>query len=182
MLRFGPAFPGPLRIPGNTRRGRVVRRLARSIFRIRVKGKTMKLNHCLAAFAVFALISGPAIAGQKPSPANAEVYFLSPKDGDVIDGPVTIVFGLRGMGIAPALVKRPNTGHHHVIVDVPVPGGDKPIPRNDGKNYFHFSGGHTEATLNLAPGTHTLQLVFADHEHYSHNPPVVSAPVTITVR
>ena len=142
----------------------------------------MKRKHCLAAFAALALISSPAVAGQKPSPSNAEAYIISPKDGDVIDGPVTIVFGLRGMGVAPALVEWPNTGHHHVIVDIPVPGGDKPIPKNDGKHHFHFGGGQTEGTIELASGQHTLRMVLADHEHYAHNPPVVSAPITIIVR
>jgi hypothetical protein len=142
----------------------------------------MKLSYCLAGISALALTAGTAIAGQVPSPAGAEVYIVSPQDGAVIDGPVTIVFGLRGMGIAPALVEWPNTGHHHVIVDSGVPNGAKPIPKNDGKHNFHFGGGQTEGTVELAPGTHTLRLVFADHQHYTHNPPVVSQPITITVR
>jgi hypothetical protein len=142
----------------------------------------MKLKLCAAVFATCALAAGTAIAGQVPSPAGAEAYIVSPKNGDVVEGPVTIVFGLRGMGIAPALVEWPNTGHHHVIVDAGVPNGAKPIPKNDGKNNFHFGGGQTEGTIKLAPGTHTLRLVFADHQHYTHNPPVVSQPITITVK
>ncbi len=142
----------------------------------------MKLSVCLAGLSALVLASGAAIAGQVPSPSGAEAYIVSPKDGDVVKGPVTIVFGLRGMGIAPALVEWPNTGHHHVIVDTPVPNGDKPIPKNDGKHHFHFGGGQTEGTIDLPPGRHTLRLVLADHQHYTHNPPVVSEPITITVR
>lgn len=142
----------------------------------------MKLSVCLAGLSALVLASGAAIAGQVPSPSGAAAYIVSPKDGDVVKGPVTIVFGLRGMGIAPALVEWPNTGHHHVIVDTPVPNGDKPIPKNDGKHHFHFGGGQTEGTIDLPPGRHTLRLVLADHQHYTHNPPVVSEPITITVR
>ncbi len=141
----------------------------------------MKLKFCTVALIAFAWVAGPALAGQVPSPAGAEVYIISPNNGDVVKGPVKIVFGLRGMGIAPALVEWPNTGHHHVVVDTGVPNGSKPIPKNDGKHHFHFGGGQTEGTIDLPPGRHTLRLVFADHEHYTHNPPVVSQPVTITV-
>ncbi len=142
----------------------------------------MKPSVCLAGLSALVLTAGAAIAGQVPSPAGAEAYIVSPRDGDVVKGPVTIVFGLRGMGIAPALVEWPNTGHHHVVVDIPVPNGDKPIPKNDGKHHFHFGGGQTEGTITLPPGRHTLRLVFADHQHYTHNPPVVSKPITITVQ
>lgn len=142
----------------------------------------MKLKYCVAAMAAAVLVSTPANAGQVKSPDGAEAYFISPKDGDVVEGTVHMVFGLRGMGVAPALVEWPNTGHHHVVVDIGVPDGSKPIPKNDGKHFFHFGGGNTEGTITLPPGRHTLRMVLADHEHYSHNPPVVSEPVTITVK
>ncbi len=142
----------------------------------------MKRKICLAALSALVLTAGTATAGQVPSPAGAEVYIISPRDGDVVKGPVTVVFGLRGMGIAPALVEWPNSGHHHVVVDTSVPNGSKPIPKNDGKHHFHFGGGQTEGTITLPPGKHTLRLVFADYQHYTHNPPVVSEPITITVQ
>jgi hypothetical protein len=142
----------------------------------------MKLKLCLAGLVAGAILMGPAIAGQTPSVPGTQAYIVSPKNGDVVKGPVKIVFGLKGMGVAPALVDWPKTGHHHVVVDVAAPSGDKPIPKNDGKHYFHFGGGQSEGTLELAPGEHTLRLVLADHQHYTHNPPVVSEPVTITVQ
>jgi hypothetical protein len=142
----------------------------------------MILKSLLAGLAACAILAGPAVAGQTPSVPGAQAYIISPKDGDVVKGPVKIVFGLKGMGLAPALVEWPKTGHHHVIVDVPVPNGNQPIPKNDGKHYFHFGSGQTEGTLELAPGKHTLRLVLADHQHYSHFPPVVSQTVTITVQ
>ena len=78
----------------------------------------MNLKSLLAGLAACAILAGPAVAGQTPSVPGAQAYIISPKDGDVVKGPVKIVFGLKGMGLAPALVEWPKTGHHHVIVDV----------------------------------------------------------------
>jgi hypothetical protein len=47
---------------------------------------------------------------------------------------------------------------------------------------MHFGKGQTETELKLAPGKHTLQLVFADQDHKPHNPPVTSEKITITVK
>lgn len=113
------------------------------------------------------------------APAAAKLYFISPQDGAVVKGPVTVRFGLSGMGVAPAGTAVPNTGHHHLIVDAPLPPLDKPLPMD--ANHLHFGKGQTETTLNLAPGKHTLQLVLGDANHIPHQPPVVSPQITITV-
>jgi hypothetical protein len=114
------------------------------------------------------------------SPAGAEVYLITPKDGATIHGPVRVVFGLKGMGIAPAGVKFDNTGHHHLLVDTAVP-DDLSLPLPSTQKILHFGKGETETVLNLPPGTHTLQLVFADRNHIPHDPAVVSKQITITV-
>lgn len=131
------------------------------------------------ALALLAAVAAPLHAGT-PAPAGAELYLIAPADGAVVDGPVTVRFGLRGMGVAPAGIEKKDTGHHHLIVDAPLPELDKPIPSNE--RYRHFGGGQTEATLSLPPGRHTLQLLLGDHNHVPHEPPVLSKPVTITVR
>jgi hypothetical protein len=114
------------------------------------------------------------------SPAGAEVYFITPTDGAKIHGPVRVKFGLRGMGVAPAGVKFDNTGHHHLLVDTAVP-DDLSLPLPSTQKILHFGKGETETLLNLPPGTHTLQLVFADRNHIPHDPAVVSKQITITV-
>lgn len=128
-------------------------------------------------------ISAPALAGdsegKSPAPGGAAVYFISPADGEVISGPVTIRFGLSGMGVAPAGVERTNTGHHHLIIDAGLPDFAYAVP-NDAQ-HRHFGGGQTEVTLDLAPGTHSLQLLLGDHNHVPHDPPVASDKITITV-
>lgn len=129
-----------------------------------------------------------AFAGSTPSAPGAKSYIISPQNGDTVSGPVTVLFGLVGMGIAPASVDSANTGHHHLFVDRAAFGkgelGDEeaenPIPNTDQTR--HFGKGQTQATLELAPGTHTLQLVLGDKDHVAHNPPVVSEVITITVK
>ena len=137
----------------------------------------------LACTIALTLLAGPAIAQAPPktkAPDNASVYFLSPKDGETVSSPFTVRFGLKGMGVAPAGVEMKNTGHHHLLVDAKLPPMGENIPNDD--NYRHFGAGQTEATITLPAGKHTLQLLFADHNHIPHNPPVMSRQITITVK
>ncbi len=124
-----------------------------------------------------------AVAGsglpRSEAPEGARVYFVSPGDGETVKSPVTVRFGLAGMGVAPAGHDKTGTGHHHLVVDAPLPPEDLPIPKS--ANYRHFGGGQTEVVLELEPGEHTLQLVLGDHLHIPHDPPVVSERITITV-
>ena len=129
---------------------------------------------------LLALTCTAAFADQTVSPAGAQVYIISPKDGAKIKGPVTVVFGLKGMGVAPAGIKFDSTGHHHLLIDTDLPTDlTQPLPMTD--NIRHFGKGQTEATVELAPGKHTLQLLFADLTHTPFSPNVASSKITITV-
>ena len=124
--------------------------------------------------------AAPALA-RTASPAGAVVYFLSPANGATVTSPLTVRFGLRGMGVAPAGVTNPNTGHHHLLIDVAeLPSDNLPIA-NDA-THRHFGLGQTEVELTLPPGQHTLQLVLGDALHIPHDPPVRSEKITITVQ
>jgi len=131
-------------------------------------------------FGAVAALPLTAVAGETPSPAGAEVYFVMPQDGKTVANPVRVVFGLRGMGVAPAGVEREATGHHHLIVDAVLPPLDEPIPSDE--NYRHFGGGQTETFVTLPAGPHSLQLLMGDQNHIPHDPPVASERITITVR
>ena len=133
----------------------------------------------VVAFAVAAL--APASA-QTPSPAGAKVYFINLKDGAEVDSPFLVQFGLSGMGVAPAGVEKPNTGHHHLLIDTTMTPEQmrEPIPADD--NHKHFGGGQTEAMVTLSKGQHTLQLLLGDWTHIPHVPPVMSDTITITVK
>jgi hypothetical protein len=133
------------------------------------------------ALAATGIMSMPALADRTPSPAGAEVYIISPKDGAKVKSPVAVVFGLKGMGIAPAGIKFDNTGHHHLLVDTDAPADlSKPLPADE--HIVHFGKGQTEASVTLAPGKHTLQLLLADSLHTPHEPAVISKKITITVQ
>ncbi|HQW09098.1 MAG TPA: DUF4399 domain-containing protein [Steroidobacteraceae bacterium] len=122
-----------------------------------------------------------ADAPRTPAPAGAEVYFESPSDGATIKGPVTVRFGLKGMGVAPAGIRFDNTGHHHLLIDTDVPTDlGQPLPATE--HIVHFGKGQTETTITLPPGRHTLQLVLGDALHIPHDPPVISKKITITVK
>jgi hypothetical protein len=126
--------------------------------------------------------TAPAAAPAAMAPAaGANVYIISPKDGAKVHGAVTVLFGLKGMGIAPAGIKFDNTGHHHLLIDTDIKDVklDEAMPATD--KIVHFGKGQTETTLNLSPGKHTLELVFADYTHRSFDPPLHSAKISITV-
>ena len=127
-------------------------------------------------------ISSANTQERSPAPEMAEAYIQSPADGSAVSSPVTIRFGLRGIGVAPAGIERPNTGHHHLLIDLAdadMPSFDLPLPATD--QVRHFGLGQTETLLELEPGQHTLQLVLGDHLHIPHASPVVSEKITITV-
>ena len=135
---------------------------------------------CLFGAAGPLLAQGPAQMERKPAPDDAQLYFQAPADGATVQSPFTVRFGLRGMGVAPAGVDLPNTGHHHLLIDVEeMPPLDAPLPATDAVR--HFGMGQTEVELELEPGEHTLQLVLGDSLHTPHDPPVMSEPITITV-
>lgn len=115
-----------------------------------------------------------------PSPAEAKLYFISPADGATVPRRFEVRFGLRGMGVAPAGVEMQFTGHHHLLIDVEEIDFTRPLPADD--RHLHFGGGQTETAIELPPGTHTLQLILGDHRHVPHDPPVVSAKITVTVK
>lgn len=122
-----------------------------------------------------------AIAGPAAARAGAGVYIILPRDGAVLHSPhVKVLFGAREVGVAPAGVDVPNTGHHHLLVDATLPQDmSEPIPAD--RNHLHFGAGQTETVLDLPPGAHTLQLLMADGGHVPHNPPLASAKITIHV-
>ena len=114
------------------------------------------------------------------SASEKSVYFIAPIDGAKLTSPITIKFGLKGMGVAPAGVDRPNTGHHHLLINLTaLPDMTSSLPATD--NIKHFGGGQTETTLELPKGTHTLQLLLGDYAHVPHKVPVMSEKITITI-
>lgn len=134
----------------------------------------------LLSAVMLAPVSALAESMVSEAPANAEVYVVQPGDGDTVQSPVTVVFGLRNMGVAPAGTDKEGTGHHHLLIDTDVPSDlSKPLPATD--QIKHFGGGQTETEIMLSPGEHTLQLLLGNYAHVPHRDPVMSEKITIIV-
>ena len=140
----------------------------------------MKLiNYSLTIF--LALVLTVYAYERKERPKDASLYIISPKDGETVSGKFKIQFGLAGMGVAPAGVKMPKTGHHHLLLDMKeMPNMDSPLPKSE--NLKHFGGGQTEAEIELKPGIHTLQLLLADENHVPHKNALLSKKIKIYVK
>ena len=116
----------------------------------------------LVLIGMFLIAGATCASAQTPSPPDAKVYFINLKDGAELDSPFLVQFGLSGMGVAPAGIEKPNTGHHHLIIDTTLTPEEskQPIPADD--HHLHFGAGQTEAMVTLPKGEHTLQLVLGD--------------------
>lgn len=128
-----------------------------------------------------AVVMAFSAVAQTASPPAAKVYFINLQDGAKVKSPFLVQFGLSGMGVAPAGVEKPDTGHHHLLIDTTMTGDALKTAIPADATHKHFGGGQTETMLTLPPGQHTLQLLLGDWSHVPHNPPVMSQPITITV-
>ena len=123
--------------------------------------------------------SGAAAMPRNQAAPGAAVFIITPQDGATVTSPVTVKFGVSGIAIQPAGTRVENSGHHHLLIDTALANPDLPIPSD--AQHLHFGKGQTEASVELDAGEHTLQLVLGDVNHVPHQPPVMSAPVKITV-
>jgi pyruvate/2-oxoglutarate dehydrogenase complex dihydrolipoamide acyltransferase (E2) component len=132
--------------------------------------------------AAMAPAAAPVTSDRSAPAAGAEVYIISPRNGERVHSPFTVRFGLKGMGVAPAGIKFDNTGHHHLLIDTDLSDIqlDASLPATD--KIKHFGKGQTETELSLPPGKHTLELLFADYVHKSFDPPLHSSKITIIVK
>lgn len=138
----------------------------------------------LAAGLACAGVARAAGAAEHPwitSPLPAEQpasYFTNLRDGDTVESPFVLRFGLTRYGLAPITKPVAQTGHHHLLVNRELPlDFTQPLPFND--QYIHFGKGQMETVLNFAPGAYTLRLLMADHKHIPYF--IYSKPVRITV-
>lgn len=126
-------------------------------------------------------VSTISLAYASASAVGAKVYIVEPQNNAIVTGPVTVKFGIDNMAVVPAGTDQPNSGHHHLLVNVDsLPAGDGPIAKDE--QHIHFGKAQTETTLTLPPGKHTLQLVFGDKDHVPHQPVLASEKITITVK
>lgn len=143
--------------------------------------RTLNSISLCAALLLGASVTAWADMPRTPAPEGAKVYFIEPADGATVGQTFTVKFGLKGMGVAPAGVDAPATGHHHLLIDVDTPPAmNAPLPMTDAIR--HFGKGQTETELTLPPGKHTLQLLVGDKNHVPLDPPVMSEKISVTVK
>ena len=122
-----------------------------------------------------------AVAHSYHNDETKKVYFITPSDGTTVTNPVKIKFGATGVNIVPAGVDMPDSGHHHLLINVDkLPDLKMPIPADS--NHLHFGNGQTETEINLPEGKHTLQLLIGNYLHIPHSEPIISKKIEITVK
>lgn len=143
----------------------------------------MRTLTCLGLGALLMGVTAATLGAvpRTPAPEGAKVYFIEPADGATVERTFSVKFGLKGMGVAPAGVDAPATGHHHLLIDLDQsPDLDMPLPMTD--SIRHFGKGQTETDITLPPGKHSLQLLVGDRNHVPLDPPVISEKITVTVK
>lgn len=113
---------------------------------------------------------------------KAVAYFDNIISGSTVESPLRIEFGITGMEVAPAGTDTPGTGHFHLLIDTQLTPEQMELPIPSDDQHIHYGKGQTEATVNLSPGEHTLQLVMGDSQHMLHKPPVLSEIITVIVK
>lgn len=122
--------------------------------------------------------AGAVERARSQASADAKIFFVGLDDGATIPTRTVVRFGASGITIAPAGDDRPNSGHFHLLIDVPAPDMEREIPIDP--QHIHFGRGQSETELTLSPGPHTLQLLLGDHAHVPHIPPVASKLIHVT--
>lgn len=138
------------------------------------------LTFSAVLLAIFSLQSVQAQTARTPSPEGATVSISNIKDGDVLPTTFVVKFEVTGMEVVPAGKNEPNSGHHHLMIDVnELTSASQPLPATE--KIIHYGLGQTEGEITLKPGKHTLQLMFADYMHVPFDPIVMSEQIDITV-
>lgn len=117
-------------------------------------------------------------APMKTAPAQS-VWFVEPQDGATLTSPFKVAFGVKGMAVEPAGEIKPDSGHHHLLINFgPIPAGEA-IPVDAA--HRHFGKAQTDVEITLPPGSYKLTLQFANGAHVSYGPPM-AASINVTVK
>ncbi len=142
------------------------------------------ISKVLALMAVIAFVgcAGQAGGGSTASVATSSkpLSITTPATLSNVSSPLQVCMATNGYTVEPAKNGvNAGKGHHHLLIDVPIPADlSKPIGK-DG-NHVHMGDGSKCKTLNLSKGQHTITALFAQGNHVPYNPPVTDG-VTVTV-
>jgi Domain of unknown function (DUF4399) len=107
------------------------------------------------------------------------VDFIEPKNGAVLSSPFKVVFAVSGMEVSPAGELKPNTGHHHLLINSQAMPQGEVIPFDD--THKHFGKGQTDTEVTLPPGHYKLTMQFANGAHQSYGAEM-SKSIEVTVK
>ena len=116
---------------------------------------------------------------QMQSTPAKSVYFVAPLDGETVTSPFKVVFGVKGMAVEPAGEIKPDSGHHHLLINLDAMKAGDAIPVDD--VHLHFGKAQTETEVKLPPGAYKLTLQYANGAHISYGPPM-SATIRVNVK
>jgi len=129
----------------------------------------------LSLFILIFSISSFSFAG-KPS-----IELLGVEEGKTYSSPIKLKFIVKNMKVLKAGINEKNSGHHHLLLNLKnLPDLKKPLPMTD--NIIHFGKAQTSTLLELDPGKHTIQLLFADYSHTPHKIPLITKKITFFVK
>ena len=101
----------------------------------------MRNARAILITAALSVLPVAAYSQGKSAPADAFLYIVWPPDGATLKGAFWCRFGLRNMGVTQAGSNAPNSGHHHLLIDLDEPlDPNEPIPQD--KTHLHFGAGH----------------------------------------
>ena len=103
------------------------------------------------------------------------------ENGKTYSSPIKLNFIVKNMRVLKAGVNEKNSGHHHLLIDLKdLPDLKLSLPMT--KNIIHFGKGQTSTNLELKPGKHTIQLLFADYSHTPHEKPLITDKITFFIK
>ncbi len=107
------------------------------------------------------------------------VRFVEPQDGDEVESRFDVTMAAEGLTVEPAGEIHEGAGHLHILVDTDFIPADELLPFDE--NHIHFGRGQLTTTLELEPGTHVLNLQFANGAHIALDGEQYRDTITVTV-
>jgi hypothetical protein len=104
---------------------------------------------------------------------------VEPLDNAEVSSPFVVKFGVKDLEVAPAGEIKPNSGHHHLLINLDSIAPGENIPADE--KHIHFGKGQTETSLTLDPGTYKITLQFANGAHQSYGP-ALSKSISVVVK
>ena len=132
----------------------------------------------LSLFILIFSISSFSFAGNQGKPL---IELIGVEEGKTYSSPIELKFIVKNMKVLKAGINEKNSGHHHLLLNLKnLPDLKKPLPMTD--KIIHFGKAQTSTLLELDPGKHTIQLLFADYSHTPHKIPLITKKITFFIK